>query len=100
MKEIFTVLGALSFKGCFSQNGKIYIDLKEINYLISKGIISVDETRLKNFVDSDDEEFREYMRRDSDIDKLREILGREPNEKDIKLYESAKYSRDIDIIRV
>lgn len=84
------MLGALSFKGVLSNERGTWVNIREINYLIQKGIITVDTQALKNFVDNEDEEFNEYMSEGNGIDEwAKDMFGRVLDEKERRLYEAA-----------
>ena len=53
--EELTMLGALSFKESLSNDRGLWINIREINYLLSKAIIAVDEAALRAYLDSVDE---------------------------------------------
>lgn len=55
--EALTTLGALSFKESLENDRGLWINIWEINYLISKGIITVDEAALKTYRANEDEVF-------------------------------------------
>ena len=82
------MLGGLSFKSFFSDGRGVWVRVREINYLIGKGIIQVDEAALKEFVNTIDDEFNALIRRDSLEDGIRDMLGRELDEKDRLMIEA------------
>ncbi|MBQ9010566.1 MAG: hypothetical protein IJ088_14760 [Clostridia bacterium] len=67
-----------------------WVRVRELNYLIGKGIITVDEEALREYVDREDEEFNAMIRSDSEEDRISEMLGRELTDTDRQFYEAAK----------
>ena len=84
------MLGGLSFKSTFSNGRGVWVRVREINYLIQKGIIYVDMEALKNFTDNNDEEFNALIRDDTLEAGLKDLIGRELDDMDRKLIEDAQ----------
>lgn len=84
------MLGGLSFKSAFSDGRGVWVRIREINYLIEKGIITVDEEALKGFVDNIDEEYNALIQNDSLEAGLKDMIGRDLNDKDRLLIEAAQ----------
>lgn len=80
----------MDFKSMLSNASGIWVKVREINYLIDKGIMTVDREALKEYVDTPDPEYNAMIRRDSVEDDLTDFLGRELNDIDRQFYEAGK----------
>ena len=84
------MVGGISFKSMLSNESGVWIRVGEINYLIDKGIITVDEEALHQYVDQRDPLYEALMRKNSDEDRVEELLGREPTETDLLMIRAAR----------
>jgi hypothetical protein len=84
------MVGGLSFKSFLSDGRTVWVKVREINYLIEKGIMTVDEKALKEFVDNIDEDYNAMMRLDSLEGGATDMLGRELNDQERQMLEAAK----------
>ena len=84
------MVGGINFKSMLSNGSGVWIRVREINYLIDKGIITVDKDALKEYVDQRDPEYEALMQNNSDEDRARDLLGRELTETDLMMLRAAR----------
>ena len=82
------MVGGIKFKSMQSNPSGVWIRVREVNYLIEKGIIQVDEAALAEYVDSPDPEYNAMMMKSGNKDYMRDLLGREPDEVDQRFFEA------------
>lgn len=76
------MLAGLSFKRCLTYDSSVWVDIREINFLISKGIISVDETALKDFINGRETGYYEMMGNSSVEKCVRDFVGHDLSDRD------------------
>lgn len=84
------MVGGIQFKSMLSAPSGIWIRVREINYLIERGIVQVDRAALAEYVDRPDPEYNAMMTKNGPEEYLRDLLGREPNEVDRRFFEAGK----------
>lgn len=76
------MLAGLSFKRCLTYNFSVWVDIREINFLILKGIISVDEVALKDFINSMNSGYYENVVSSSIEKCVRDFVGHDLSDRD------------------
>ena len=84
------MVGGIQFKSMLSNPSGIWVRVREINYLIEKGIIHIDESALNKYADCPDPEYNAIMMKSASEDHVRDMLGRELNEVDRLFIEAGK----------
>ena len=89
------MLAGLSFKRCLTYDSSVWVDIREINFLISKGIISVDETALKDFINGRETGYYEMMGNssveNSSVEKcVRDFVGHDLSDRDRLIVHAVK----------
>ena len=76
------MLAGLSFRRCLTYDSSVWVDIREINFLISKGIFSVDETALKDFINGRNTGYYEIMGPPSIENCVRDFVGHDLSDRD------------------
>lgn len=84
----------LSFKTMLANEKGVWVRVREISYLVDKGIIQVDQDALAEYADTPDPDFSELMRNESAEGDMQDILGRELSETDKAFVEAGKVAGD------
>jgi len=92
-RRIHMVRG-LSFKTMLSNEKGVWVRVREISYLVDKGIIQVDQEALAEYADTPDPEFSELIKNDSAEGHMQDALGRELSETDKAFMEAGKRVAD------